>query len=637
MQGVGCWNDIRPAIAGNRVNRNNSSDWFRRCAAPPDLQFEPSPGAARRARRAGSTGPVRRVADPFRQGFWKFFDGTVTGRLLKTTAVEITAVDGGRRAMDFCTANRRISHISNMFRAFLFFPQQQNREAPQQLKEVSYISQSSAGLLANVFEVAFQRELPANLQLTRRLISLAAELATSAPRRRPSRHPSRAVDIFLAYTTERWVTGRSRCTPVETTAVPVTGTAVCEAMPSMWRSVLLQQPRLAIKFPFTPTIQYLKKHIAMFQSKPLLIAFQLPFGRDTDDENVELLKEVMKLVYKIGNARPTFDVCTRVLVEHGRLHLADQLRVQVESLDKSHMICPRQHPFVWIDPEPLRPLLFRPPSRLIVRVVIDLTITYQYLTYMDVLNDLSGQSLTIFDRCPRLHSLVWRCTAHTVSAGPTTTTVPSLLNFTIHDITILPPIVAPHLEGLIVHYASHPFALSTFNAIVGHHQTSLEELHLLANPILNSEACQRASSSHVIFGVAITQARRMRHRWPLQFLLVAREYIEIKMLHVRPLRCQPGRASVSGSLSRIDSSSKKTYKEPSEDQFPPPHVPSSTDADDELAGTKGYTKVSSRVFGQAVVLTVGSRRTMRHPTELALGTRAQTWKQRGAGNAWTWR
>ncbi|KAJ6557698.1 hypothetical protein B0H19DRAFT_1070322 [Mycena capillaripes] len=107
-------------------------------------------------------------------------------------------------------------------------------------------------------------------------------------------------------------------------------------------------------------------------------------------------------------------------------------------------------------------------------------------------------------------------------------------------------------------------------------------------------ACQRAGSSHVIFGVAITQARRMRHRWPLQFLLVAREYIEIKMLHVRPLRCQPGRASVSGSLSRIDSSSKKTYKEPSEDQFPPPHVPSSTDADDELAGTKGYTKVSSQ-------------------------------------------
>ncbi|KAF8144730.1 hypothetical protein K438DRAFT_1782600 [Mycena galopus ATCC 62051] len=31
--------------------------------------------------------------------------------------------------------------------------------------------------------------------------------------------------ILLAHTTDRWVTGRSRCTPVETTAVPVTGTA----------------------------------------------------------------------------------------------------------------------------------------------------------------------------------------------------------------------------------------------------------------------------------------------------------------------------------------------------------------------------------------------------------------------------
>jgi hypothetical protein len=57
--------------------------------------------AARRARRAGSTGPVRRVADPFRQRFWRFFDGTVTGRLFKTTAVKITAVNGGRRATDF--------------------------------------------------------------------------------------------------------------------------------------------------------------------------------------------------------------------------------------------------------------------------------------------------------------------------------------------------------------------------------------------------------------------------------------------------------------------------------------------------------------------------------------------------------
>ncbi|KAF8137751.1 hypothetical protein K438DRAFT_1786397 [Mycena galopus ATCC 62051] len=150
--------------------------------------------AARRARCAGSTGPVRRVADPFRQRFWEFFDGTVTGRLFKTTAVEITAVDGGRRATDLCT----------------FFPQQENRETPHHLQEVISISQASAGLLANVFEGVFQRELPTNLQLTKRLISLAAEPATSVHRRRPSRYPSRAVEILLAHTTDRWVTGRSR-------------------------------------------------------------------------------------------------------------------------------------------------------------------------------------------------------------------------------------------------------------------------------------------------------------------------------------------------------------------------------------------------------------------------------------------
>ncbi|KAJ6555884.1 hypothetical protein B0H19DRAFT_1071035 [Mycena capillaripes] len=75
--------------------------------------------AARRARRAGSTGPVRRVADPFRQGFWKFFDGTVTGRLFKVTAVGITAVDGGSTGDGFWHSNRRISHSSNIFRAFI--------------------------------------------------------------------------------------------------------------------------------------------------------------------------------------------------------------------------------------------------------------------------------------------------------------------------------------------------------------------------------------------------------------------------------------------------------------------------------------------------------------------------------------
>ncbi|KAJ7312365.1 hypothetical protein DFH08DRAFT_822107 [Mycena albidolilacea] len=49
--------------------------------------------AVRRARRAGLTGSVRRVADPFRRGLGEIFNGTVTGRIAAPTAVEITAVD----------------------------------------------------------------------------------------------------------------------------------------------------------------------------------------------------------------------------------------------------------------------------------------------------------------------------------------------------------------------------------------------------------------------------------------------------------------------------------------------------------------------------------------------------------------
>ncbi|KAJ6622031.1 hypothetical protein B0H10DRAFT_1944870 [Mycena sp. CBHHK59/15] len=48
--------------------------------------------AVRRARRAGSTGSVRRVADPFRRAPEIFFDGTATGRFERATAVEMTAV-----------------------------------------------------------------------------------------------------------------------------------------------------------------------------------------------------------------------------------------------------------------------------------------------------------------------------------------------------------------------------------------------------------------------------------------------------------------------------------------------------------------------------------------------------------------
>ncbi|KAJ7633689.1 hypothetical protein B0H17DRAFT_1149924 [Mycena rosella] len=43
--------------------------------------------AVRRARRAGSTGSVRRVADPFRRGFAKNFNGTATGRISQSMAV----------------------------------------------------------------------------------------------------------------------------------------------------------------------------------------------------------------------------------------------------------------------------------------------------------------------------------------------------------------------------------------------------------------------------------------------------------------------------------------------------------------------------------------------------------------------
>jgi hypothetical protein len=49
--------------------------------------------AVRRTRRAGLTGSVRRIADPFRRGFEKKFDGTATGRISQSTAVEMTAAD----------------------------------------------------------------------------------------------------------------------------------------------------------------------------------------------------------------------------------------------------------------------------------------------------------------------------------------------------------------------------------------------------------------------------------------------------------------------------------------------------------------------------------------------------------------
>jgi hypothetical protein len=54
--------------------------------------------AARRPRRADSTGPARRVADPFRGGLGNIFNGTATGRFGDPTAVETTAVTARRAA-----------------------------------------------------------------------------------------------------------------------------------------------------------------------------------------------------------------------------------------------------------------------------------------------------------------------------------------------------------------------------------------------------------------------------------------------------------------------------------------------------------------------------------------------------------
>lgn len=50
----------------------------------------------RRTRRAGFTGSVRRVADPFRRALKQLFDGTATGRFDEVTAVEMTAVTARR-------------------------------------------------------------------------------------------------------------------------------------------------------------------------------------------------------------------------------------------------------------------------------------------------------------------------------------------------------------------------------------------------------------------------------------------------------------------------------------------------------------------------------------------------------------
>ncbi|KAJ7248700.1 hypothetical protein C8J57DRAFT_1240118 [Mycena rebaudengoi] len=56
--------------------------------------------AVRRARRAGSTGSVRRVADPFRRAPEIFFDGTATGRFERVTAVTATGRHDGKTVLE---------------------------------------------------------------------------------------------------------------------------------------------------------------------------------------------------------------------------------------------------------------------------------------------------------------------------------------------------------------------------------------------------------------------------------------------------------------------------------------------------------------------------------------------------------
>ncbi|KAJ7258488.1 hypothetical protein C8J57DRAFT_1234094 [Mycena rebaudengoi] len=66
--------------------------------------------AVRRARRAGLTGSVRRVADPFRRGIEIFFNGTATGPFGEPTAVTARRVGAGRIA--FGDAVHRQSRLS---------------------------------------------------------------------------------------------------------------------------------------------------------------------------------------------------------------------------------------------------------------------------------------------------------------------------------------------------------------------------------------------------------------------------------------------------------------------------------------------------------------------------------------------
>ncbi|KAJ6537123.1 hypothetical protein B0H19DRAFT_1270781 [Mycena capillaripes] len=296
--------------------------------------------------------------------------------------------------------------------------------------------------------------------------------------------------------------------------------AICEATPTMWRNVVLQRPSKTVKFRFATTVEYLERHIKLSRSRPLLIAFQLSFGCEANDRNVELFKKIMTVAHRLeefymfGHRECSTDrrCAHSVLAEHGRFHSAGQLKViEVQSWDDSSGVCRVNHRPVLIDPEQLRSILFRAPSKLIVRIAIDIPISYRYLTSMDVLSDLSTQWLTIFERCPQLHTLVWRCADHTLSTGPRTTIMDSLLSFTTQSVVNLPPFIAPHLEQLVVHDATHPFTLSMLNAIVGYDRTSLKVLDLLINPIPNPQVIQVFARCHDLttFRVSCTEVRTL--------------------------------------------------------------------------------------------------------------------------------
>jgi hypothetical protein len=72
----------------------------------------------------------------------------------------------------------------------------------------------------------------------------------------PSRYPSRSVEIFPASTTGRRRDGSDRCTPVETTAVPVTGTANSPTSESISHQLILPYNESLLSPPCPPLLLF---------------------------------------------------------------------------------------------------------------------------------------------------------------------------------------------------------------------------------------------------------------------------------------------------------------------------------------------------------------------------------------------